>query len=92
MCPMLAKRIGFGIWALLVLGCFLAARSFFSAVLLMGTIGVTLFSVVSLSKSRQKLTVSLETPRQIKSGKKKSAKLILKNTGAFFWERKDLLP
>lgn len=71
------------LWCVLVVGCFVAARSFFSAVLLTGTAVVLLFCIVSVKKSSHTLQTQLMMPEQIKQGKKKSGKLILTDSGAF---------
>lgn len=71
------------IWCILVIGCFAAARSFLSAMLLMGTAVVLLFCIVSVKKSSHTLQIKLTMPEQIKQGKKKSGKLILTDNGAF---------
>lgn len=77
------KMIVLIIWCILVIGCFVAARSFLSAVLLMGTAVVLLFCIVSVKKSSHTLQVKLTMPEQIRQGKKKSGKLILTDNGAF---------
>ncbi len=80
---MLKRRIGFGIWSLFVILFFAGAKSFFSAVLLMGTGGILLFSLISVAKAKTKLQVRLLVPEEIKQKAKDAICLSLKNTGAF---------
>lgn len=80
---MLVRRIGLAVWSVLVIMCFIAARSFFSAVLLMGTVGILLFSLISVVKGKKKLQTALTVPGTVKQGAKNAISLSLKNTGAF---------
>lgn len=80
---MLRNRIGFAIWAVLVVLCFVATGSFLSSVFLLGTIVVLLFSYVSIAKSKNRLHMELIAPEQIKANKKKSIKISLHNTSAY---------
>ncbi len=80
---MLRNRIGFAIWAVLVVLYFIGTRSFLSAVFLLGTITVLLFSYVSVAKSKQGLNIELFDPEQVRTNNKKSLKIALQNTSAY---------
>lgn len=77
------KLIALILWCVIVLACFVAARSFLSTVLLLGTIVMLVFCIVSVKKSEHTLQAELKMPQTIRQGKKKSGRLLLRNTGAF---------
>lgn len=77
------KRIALIVWCVIVVVCFVAARSFLSAVLLLGTAVMLLFCVVSVKKSEHTLQAELNMPQKIRQGKKQSGRLLIRNNGAF---------